>query len=462
MRDDPKRVGARRLLVGAYSAGNQRRFEEREGGYFVDSLLAQFRIDSLIAETIVVPDTYVFDGRFFAAIEPSDLLSRVGRGIVDKELPIEIRVRAEARAGERLSRALRLLLVRDGSDTLNGFPFNCISDAHARTRLAAALEMTSLRTLDRHFGACDDREVPGLLAAFLKQRADPSAHGEIERQKIGWERWIDAEQRGICKVVSGGGKFDISQALHDRPLVAGVLRTKIGRDAHAYIVEKLLHGSRHRSDVTKYLRQVREDYGLDRSEERQRERNDIEILDSWYSMGRHVAFGRQYQADVSSSFEPDRPMTGHLDLAMERISNRRQTPDFVAPENVFQGLASMSPEDFGRFTFESREKLRIVWQRGNLVDVSRLLHDLERRVRTQENPTRKIETLGAVGIVAGALGAPAVALAGGPGTVVASIVSAAFATVVASQAAPKAARIRKGRKEFKRAIQYLCEYRPTQ
>lgn len=226
-----------------------------------------------------------------------------------------------------------------------------------------------------------------------------------------------------------------------------------------YIVNELLRSSRHRSDVTTYLRQVGADYGLGRSVERTQESIDLVTLDSWYSMGRHVAFGRQYQADVALSFQSDRPMTGELDFAMQRISTRRQAADFVAPDAIFHGLAAMSSEDFGRFTYEAREKLRAVWRRSELQDVRRLLEDLERRVRGQDKPGWKFETFGAVALVAGAVSAPVLAHAGRPDTALASVVSAAFAAVAAGQALPKVAKIRRSRRDFKRAVQYLHEHR---
>jgi hypothetical protein len=295
----------------------------------------------------------------------------------------------------------------------------------------------------------------------LKQRADPAAHEEIERQQVGWERWIDAERRNILQVVPWGRAFDIAQALRDRPLPPGVLHTKVGLAAHVHIVGEMLRESKHRSDIAKYLKQIRDDYGMDRSVEREDESKDIDTLDAWYSMGRHVAVACQHEADVASSFEPGQPMTGYLDLAIDQLEAKGGVPDIIAPDGVLEGLAAMSPDDFGRFTYESREKLRAVWQHGSIDQVRALLNDLEGRVGGQDSPPGRIEALSAIGIVAGATGASVAALAGGGTGVVTSIVSAAFATVAAAESAPEIARIRRGRKAVRRAIQYLRS-RPPQ
>jgi hypothetical protein len=217
----------------------------------------------------------------------------------------------------------------------------------------------------------------------------------------------------------------------------------------------LLRESRHRSDIVKYLQQVRDDYGLDGSAVREHERTDIDTIDAWYSMGRHVAFGRQYQADVASSFQPDEPVTGQIDLALEQIRSRDRTPDLVVPDEIFQGLAVMSPEDFGRFTYESRERLRAVWHHGGIKQLQMLLDDLERRIGAQEPTTKRLQLVSAIGIVAGALAAPAAAFAGAGGIVVASIVSATFGAIAAGETVPQLVRLHNSRRQIKRAIHYL-------
>jgi hypothetical protein len=455
-----KRLGTPRLVVGAYSASNQRRVSDTDGAFFVDSLVAQLRIDSLIAETLVVPDTYLFDGRFFAAVEPNDLTSRVGRGVSEKHLPIEVRTRGESSERRRLPNALRLLLVRSGADTLNGFPFNSIADPGSRMQLASELAATPAIVLERHFGSHEDRDIPRLLADFLKQRADPSVHEDLDRLLAGWERWIEAEQRGALQTVPWGRTFDIAQALRDRPLPPRLLRTAVGVSAHAHIAGGMLSRSKHRSDIAQYLRRVRDDYGLNRSAERSDERMDIDTLDAWYSVGRHVAVARQHDADVASSVEPGQLMTGYLDVAIDQLGAEQGVPDIVTPGEVLEGLAAMSPDDFGRFTYESREKLRAVWRNGSIEDVRRLLDDLEGRVRAQDTTPWRIEAVGALGIVAGATGATAAALTGAGSGVIASIVSTAFATVAAAEAAPQMAKVRRGRRAVRRAIQYLRSRTP--
>jgi hypothetical protein len=99
----------------------------REGGAWRRDMLGQLRLDSLISETLVVPDSYVLDGRFFLSFSPGELRESLGRDFgratETRHLPLEIPVR-----GGSLKASLAHLLRHTGRSTLNPFVFSTLGD----------------------------------------------------------------------------------------------------------------------------------------------------------------------------------------------------------------------------------------------------------------------------------------------------------------------------------------------
>jgi hypothetical protein len=266
-------IGSRRLIADYYGAGSQRRVTsalhaEDVADVYSSDLTAWLRLDQLLAEKVVIPDTYFLDGSFFMGHTPEELIEAIGFGRHPHHLNIEVMARPqlngdEARVGQRLADALRTLLFKGQSDQLNGFPFHYLSDVEERFHLADVLASTDASVLQRALeGASEACEVPGAIASFLKTRCESdNSKIEIEQLSRHWRLWIEAEEAGVLTVAPyGSADFNIDEQLRNRPLFPRTdLRTDFGREILAEIIARVDEGSKYRSEISKVLERERPD-----------------------------------------------------------------------------------------------------------------------------------------------------------------------------------------------------------
>jgi hypothetical protein len=133
-----------RLFSNAYTPVQQGAMRKSVDAWH-DDFLGQIRFDTLLAGTLVIPDTYIFDGAYFLDTMPSELAASVGRGITHPQMPIEIRSRAPT-----LEESLARFLDRADGTNLNPFPFNAFTEDEVRKSLAESLGNTPAEKLHNY------------------------------------------------------------------------------------------------------------------------------------------------------------------------------------------------------------------------------------------------------------------------------------------------------------------------
>lgn len=352
-----------RLLSDVYSATGQRhRLGDEEHAWTMDDFLAQLRVDSLLSRTIIIPDTHLLDGGYFLRTDPVDLEKRIGRGIDNKQLPIEIRTRSET-----LEESLAHLLDRSGTDTFNAFPFNTIRDRFVRHRLALHLETLKQEVLREHLRRADS--VPSALSGFLReqlQRVDANADEDLEQMEEGWSKWIAAEKKGHVTCIRWDRPLSLADALNRDAIDPDEdLLTAAGRDMHREIIQAVRHGSTYRSQVTSYAYV----YEFNKESLTPSEALDLRTLELWYNQARHRAFALQHAADQYVHAE-DQFVTpvGPLRRHVKRIAENELAPsaaEVTVPELFLLRLAAMSNDTFARMAMETRAMLESWWDTGD-------------------------------------------------------------------------------------------------
>jgi hypothetical protein len=359
---------AHRLFCSEYSAVNQNRAMSRAGGF--DEFIGQLRFDSLLTETIVIPDSHIFDGAFFARISPDRLRNLIGRGAHDRDLPILVKSRRPT-----LRQSLAQFLERQDSQLLNPFPFNLIASENVRSELALELASTDAHDLHRRLRTAEVAPaVAGLLRDALRKR-DIEADEEIETLEAGWSRWIEAEERGTVRVEPWDRPFQLKEAMAvDRIDVDNELNSALGRELY-----ERLHTMRYRSNATRLLTDAAQTAGTGA------EALDVQTLSGWYTDARHRAFARQHGCAFARSVESQGPPVGPVRKALESVAVGdcdRQESDLVTlpPEFAYQ-LTALSGEEFGGLTRELSLDLRNWWRTTSPEALERIVRQVDVRCK---------------------------------------------------------------------------------
>lgn len=347
-----------RLFADDYSSTGQLAWVAGDRGtgpaYWADDYRGQLRFDSLVTETLVIPDSHVFDGVFFLATGPRELKATLGRGgLRNHEVPaLEVRGREET-----LSDSLAALLRRPGYPTLNAFVFKAV-DASVRLELAAELKRTPETELDRSLATAKD--VPAGVAALLETclgRLDPTIDatailGPIER---GWRRWLQEANEVDVKKWPIFKDFDIrGQAALERSIGAN-MRTEAGKTALSEVQATMALGSGHRSDVSDLLAAAR---GATRDDPSAV--GDFELIDIWYSRLRYRALAARHGCVCALVDRPWLPAVGP-GHALLREALRMDAPTHVPlPDDVLTALGDLQTRQFEEFV-DTHRRVILSW-----------------------------------------------------------------------------------------------------
>jgi len=390
-----------RLFADDYSGTGQLAWSNGERGtgkeYWKDDFCGQLRFDSLLSESIVIPDSHVFDGLYFLGTSPSELNAALGRsGLRERQTPaFEIRGREET-----LSDSLAALLRRPESSMLNAFVFKSL-DKRIRHELAAELGRTSETELDRALASAED--VPAGVAAVLEAclcRLDPALDAEalVHPLRDGWRRWLCEEEQISVKKWPVFSTFDIEARITEELSIEGNMHTVVGRDALVEVREVIARGT-HRSDISSVLAPLRDGLTTDEPV-----LNDLELIDVWYSRLRYRALAAMHNCGCALSDRPWLPAVGPgqaLARELLRLDNRVQV---ALPDDVLTALGDMRAEQFVEFVDRQRRPVVRWWETGDIDYLHELSDALAGFARDRKrHPLGIAQTLPAAGSAAGTL-----------------------------------------------------------
>lgn len=367
----------RRLFADDYSATGQLAWASGgEGEPFVDpgsedrpewwkQFVGQLRFDALLFRRLVVPDSHVLDGTFFATLAPKQLrvaLARREADLGDPVVPVELRLRERT-----VAQTLATFLVVEETRHLRRFEFKTIVPKEARVAVADGLAQRSEADLEGYLSRHRDVEHGGQAEAIADLLADclhetgrewAGAAASIERLRDGWRKWC--EQEGCAKLTYERYRpnvdFHPARAALYEPLDR-VRDGLTGAPAKALneVFGALERGEPSRSTITELLRP----YRASGDEEK------IEEIDAWVSRVRYRAIAHQHRARFVQRWMEGQAAFGELrHLHEETMSGARGGGDAEVPEDVVAGLASMEPEDWALFCGNHRSQLGRWWDHG--------------------------------------------------------------------------------------------------
>jgi len=157
------------------------------------------RVGALLAQTLVLTDTQILDGRYFLDIGPNGLARVLGSATLDDRDGAAAEIQTRERT---LSASLRAL-VRDpaskATDPCIGFEFAALS-TESRSDVAANLKSVLASQFDTYFVNEND-SATGMARLLVSCGAHPR---EADRLREGWVRWFEAEDRGTVRTARFG------------------------------------------------------------------------------------------------------------------------------------------------------------------------------------------------------------------------------------------------------------------
>jgi hypothetical protein len=360
-----------RVFVDDYSSSGQDDWRQGRRGFggrfWAEDLLGQLRFDTLVARTLVIPDSHIFDGPFFLRQRPGELAIALGRQAKDGAepmLPFEVRGR-----GAGLADTLATFLTREGRETLNPFVFKSLDDPMLRPLLAEELGNTPVGDLDVALASSDD--VAHAVAGVVRQalhRVDAAANADalIGPIEEGWRCWLDEAKHVSVRTWPTYTEFNV--AAHLDPLAPADLRTKLGRDTLNEVNGVIAGGSQHRADVSALLAGPRvtavghgDESGL----------ADLLFIDLWYSRGRYRALAAQHACAClladSLAFPALNPTQGLLRRALAGKGARVERVEL--PDAVIGRLARVDEASFGQLTSRLGPTLKRWWDASDIDDL---------------------------------------------------------------------------------------------
>lgn len=347
-----------------YAASRQRK--ALDAGAPHARFLRDLRLDTLLSEQVVIPDTYLLDGGFFLQVTPDRLVSLLGRSGSGQKPALVIRCRKPS-----IQESLRWLLVDPNNPhgRLNGFPFNAIADASIRDELAASLANTTTSEYLQAVGPAQD--VSSALAAFLRGRLalrGLQADEDIDRLEAGWSRWLGSE-----KPLSATNDLKIAAWTTKMPLadVASDERYRLDeeKDLHSQRGRVLYHQVSHEVQAGSTLRSsvmLRPRYLKDFAEN-EKEKADADKVLAWYDGIRHRAIARQHGCTSFAHDSSQGPPIGPLEQQAVEIarSGAPRDKEIVVPEDFYSKLMSIDDEAYGRLVVAASSDLQGWWRHGS-------------------------------------------------------------------------------------------------
>lgn len=362
----PANTANTRLMSSVYSASGQlERAQEHE---WIDQFIGRLRLDLLAAETLIVPDTHLFDGVFFNHITPEQLREAVGRSIHSPTIPIEIRAREKT-----LEHSLATFFVKRNRRLINIWPLNMIPDREDGLALRDALRGRDPEQLEkRTHGA---KSIPRAVADFLRAplHGRSGALEAVDRAEESWARWLEAEKQGWVRVRPWRGGHPLLKALSFDPLDTSEL-TPLGRATHEAVM-KVVETSGDRADLTSVYDQAFA------AADQPREQLEVETIQKWATIGRHRALAMQHGASYEY-VEPD----GHLPAGpIHKLANRFSSGERPAefrdvevhvPPSLTASLAGMEAGSYRGFCSRAAPDLRRWWSAADPTALRRVVDEL--------------------------------------------------------------------------------------
>src|ERR1700761_136345 len=170
-----------RLIAEDYSNSTQQK--RSQSNYWQQLYWGRLRLDSIVARTLVIPDTYLIDGRFFLSTGPLEMAAQLACDESSTTPFLEVRSRHSD-----LQTTLRDVLIRPGEDYLNRFRIHSITSDEDRETLAQRLSLIRADDLQsRMYDNTPDRAIGGLLVELTRDLSVETQE-TVEMLERGWNR----------------------------------------------------------------------------------------------------------------------------------------------------------------------------------------------------------------------------------------------------------------------------------
>ncbi len=300
------------------------------------------RAADLLSEEVLLLDSQLLDGCFFARTGPHMVRQVLGR-LQDDDPGVCVVARQAS-----LAECLRAMALGSHPETgvLANFEWSVLRcfGIDPATLTAGLHHRSNSRLSD-----CQSRDVPVLLAAELQSvhegrelRGRPT--GQFDRLARRWQEWIDAVEGGAFEVQTfDGGRFDLAEALSRRDPPSLVDDEPLLQDLIVHLREQ-----RGRSTVFHTLEERRDDAAFPLTEGQARD------LRSWWNSAYFDALARLHEANWVR-LTPLAGSGGGGHDADERVRGATAIP---VEGQIVEALAQMPPEVYSTARYAARRETR--------------------------------------------------------------------------------------------------------
>ena len=350
-----------RLMAEDYSSPLQR--SRAQFNYWQQLYWGRLRLDSIIARTLVIPDTYLLDGRFFMSTNPFDLAKNVARDQSATTPIIEVRSRCA-----NLEDTLRNVLFRPGEMHLNRFRFNSIPLDADRETIGERLSRTEAYELERRLNnSTPARAIADLLRDLSADLSDETRE-TIDLLERGWTHWLSARRFPGIAIRRWEGTLSVFDGLQLEYVDPADLHSIAGEVVLRDVLETTQR-SNYQSEVETVFSRYQQDASAPLVE-------DLGAIWRWYLRGRHRAQGLQHQCSVAHSIIPGEHSIGSYESVAS--DPPLDTKYFVeTPEGLLTGLSNMPTEEFLRFTLANVESIQKWHMKNDRSALRKVISSLE-------------------------------------------------------------------------------------
>jgi hypothetical protein len=361
-----------RLFAETYSATRQRQAASSDPKRWQDEILGRMRLDLISFQTLVVPDTHFFDGRFFLETGPNILGEELRRSKYSTSIPVEVRHRSST-----LTDSLAQLLVRE--ESLNGFPFNSIQDEGKRSALAHAIKERTVAEL-RSSIAKSESVWDGVADFILgvNESNGIGAEDEIEFMRRGWSNWLNSDQMPI-RTAQWDRRFDLRSTAIKFSSFSGEDLSEAGSRIFRHVWAMLTSNEDWRSDVTEYLHDERLSASGNLISE-------IDRVERFAEPARHRAIALQHSCTYGHDVVEGDPESGRMSALMEELENQVDGGDLPSvPESALATLGRLDGPRWAEFIASEHEHLEEWWASRDPKPLRRALVELSRLILAEES-----------------------------------------------------------------------------
>lgn len=343
---------------------------------FQDYITGRLRLDSLISEKVVMPDTRVLDGAFFLRCNPQELIGNLKRHPLDQ--PLEIQMRAST-----IAESLLGFVKKADAQRLSSFSFSSILDSKQRIDAAEAL---------REIDSSHCKKVSDIPALLEKCGVDADNCALLEQS---WELWANAADSNDLVVKQWSGGFDLDGALGlSREDALPACNSVIGSEVLNYAVEN----RKDRSAVDSYISKLG-------SELSQEEAAEIRLVSTWLNKGYNQAIARQHKCDT---FESPSDSENRIDIfdpwwaragITKNQSHSFSTLEYQYPLSFLWALGRCPSEKYQSLYTQAMDHLRKWWQFGDIDSLRRGLdvftNGIDHKVKISDRLAQYTDAVGA-------------------------------------------------------------------